>query len=350
MLKVGICGFGFMGQMHAGIYRKLAGVECVCVVETAPGALEILRTTYPEIRVYGSLELALAEEKLDAIDLCLPTWLHEEAGLQVIRAGIPLFCEKPLALTVASGRRLVDAAAGAGVPLMVGHCMRFWEEFGILNNFIQSGEAGLLKNLHLYRRTGRPSPDPEHWVNQEALCRGAALDLHIHDVDVLHWLLGVPASVRSCGVHQSSGWDSIATQYEYPGKLVTAEGGWDYPPGWPFRMGYMASFTGGVLEYDSRKGPGVGFYPLNGEARRIEGRGSDQADSFKGGGNISDMGAYYHQLAYFVDCLRKGRAIEINTGLQALQTLAIAEAEITSCESGGKSVCATLGNQQATLS
>lgn len=342
MLKVGICGFGFMGQMHAGIYSKLSGVEWVCVVETAPKALKVLRENHPEVRVYATLEDALAQERLDVVDLCLPTWLHEELGLRVIQAGISLFCEKPLALTVDSGRRLVDAAEGAGVSMMVGHCLRFWEEYCILNDFIRSGEAGALKSLHLYRRTGRPSADPEHWVNKEALCRGAALDLHIHDVDVLHWLLGVPESVRSCGVHCPSGWDSIATHYDYPGLQVTSEGSWDYPPGWPFRMGYVASFEGGVLEYDSRKGGGVDFHPMNGEPRRIEGRRQQGGDTFQGEGNISDMGAYHHELAYFIDCLSKGEPIRINTGRQALQTLAIAEAEIISCEQGGRPVGAKL--------
>ena len=75
---------------------------------------------------------------MDAVDICLPTDLHMRFALAAIGAGKHVFCEKPLALTKADGKKIAQAARQAGVFFQVGQCIRFWPEYMALEAFVMS--------------------------------------------------------------------------------------------------------------------------------------------------------------------------------------------------------------------
>ena len=202
-----------------------------------------------------------------------------------------MFCEKPIALTREDAAAMTDAAREAGRQLMVGHCIRFWPEYVELKRIVDSGEHGRLLSLSLGRRTGRPGYSIGDWVNKPERCLGAALDLHIHDTDFLLHLLGAPEAVVSQGLRDETGWSSIATQYVYGGRIVTAEGAWNYPANWGFQMRFSAVFERAVLDYDSRSGITLAAGDAGPTALPMP-----QHDG------------YHHELAYFFGCLEIGRA------------------------------------------
>jgi len=331
MQNVVIAGFGFMGGMHAQVYKLLEKATLVGVIdqdkETAQARLDGLGM---EARVYGTLEEALEKEAFTVLDICLPTDLHAEWAVKAAAAGKHLFCEKPLALKQDDGEMIAEAVEKAGVFVQVGHCIRFWPEYVALRDFIQSEEAGKLRSLSLQRRGGRPGYSVEDWLNDATRSGGAALDLHIHDTDFVLNLFGIPKAVRSKATVDYSGPSHIFTSYQYEDIVVEAEGGWNYPANWGFQMAFQAIFENGAVEYDSNAQPTLKITIGEEEGKPMPFEQPVSNDSSTGEGNIQSLGGYYNELAYFIDCVETDHAPEIATLLQARQSLNTTLEEIRS--------------------
>ena len=141
---------------------------------------------------------------------------------------------------------MVKAVRAAKIKFMVGHVIRFWPEYQLLKQYADEKPLGPLVSLAL-RRFGEMPTGWKGWFRKPALSGGAALDLHIHDVDYVLYLLGKPKGLDSVGAYRGGSWDQIATHYHYPGVGVTAEGGWwDAPE--PFEMAFRAVFAKGILQ------------------------------------------------------------------------------------------------------
>jgi predicted dehydrogenase len=332
-IRVALVGFGFMGQMHARIYQALPDVEIVGIADKFSGTADALAKLGIQAPVFASLPELLKAVDPTLVDVCLPTDLHAEAVIAAANAGKHVFCEKPFALDVPSAERALAAVEKAGVFLQVGQCIRFWPEYQALEKFIKSGRGGKLVSLFLQRRASRPSYSQEDWLNQPSRSGGAALDLHIHDTDFVLHLLGKPQAVQSVAHQQPNGaYDQMFTQYLYPDVAVTANGAWDYPAQWGFQMAFQAVFEKAVVEFDSQVSPSL-HLTEGAEPRQplaFEKPAVGKADN--SGGNVSDLGGYYNEIVYFIDRLRTGRAPEIATGQQALESLRTALAERQSAE------------------
>jgi predicted dehydrogenase len=332
-LRISLVGFGFMGQMHALVYRTLKAqgreVEISCVVDSFPETPQKMAELGIEAPCVASLEEALRSFDSNIVDICLPTDLHAAHIQTAAHAKKHIFCEKPLALTLEEAQSALDAVEKNKVVLQVGHCIRFWPEYQALREFVASKQAGPLRRLSLLRRAARPRYSRDGWLDDVARSKGAALDLHIHDTDFVLSLLGMPRGVHSLGRKEET---YLSTHYLYDDMTVTAEGGWDLPPCWGFQMAFQAVFANAVIDYDSLQSPTL---------RLTRGEEAPQALPFtkpeigsagKSSGNISDLGGYYNELAYFCDRLAAGQKPEIATGRQALESLRVTLAEIESAE------------------
>lgn len=335
MQRITIVGFGFMGTMHAQIYTQLPKAHIVAIVDLdRPKARRDLAKLGVQAPVYATLADALAKESVDVVDICLPTDLHAPFALEAIAAGKHVFCEKPLALNAADGRKLVSAANTAGVFFQVGQCMRFWPEYQALEAFCKSGKGGRLLSLSLQRRAGRPGYSIGDWLNDGERSGGASLDLHIHDTDFVHHLLGKPAAVTSVGTKDATGWSHIFTTYDFNDLAVTAEGGWNYPAGWGFQMAFQAVFEKAAVEFDSTASPTLHVTMNKGKKRALSFHSPRVAESKIGGGNLSSLGGYYNELAAFVRCLESNTAPRLATAAQAADSLITTLAEIRSAATG----------------
>jgi predicted dehydrogenase len=321
MQRILIAGFGFMGRKHAEVFHKIPEVSVVGVIDPRGEELrEDLRASdLGGIPVFGDLASAREQVDFSVVDICLPTDLHRELALQAFSVGKHVFCEKPIALTRDDAAAMTAAAHKADRQFMVGHCIRFWPEYVELKRLVESAEYGRLVSLSLCRRTGRPGYSVGDWVNNPDRCLGAALDLHIHDADFLLLLLGAPEAVVSQGLQDQTGWSSIATQYDYAGRIVTASGAWNYPENWGFQMSFTAVFERAVFEYDSRTG--LALTVADAEPTTL---------------SVLPGDGYDHELAYFVGCLERGEPVDISTGAQAAASLDLVLTEIESAKSGKK--------------
>lgn len=335
MKQIALVGFGFMGGMHAQVYRLLqkAGVAAIADanVEAARQRAGMLGLDVP---IFSTLEEMLAQTSCDAVDICLPTDLHKDAALQAMAAGKHVFCEKPLALSERDAEEMVARAETAGIIFQVGHCIRFWPEYAAFAEFLKSGRAGRLLSLTMQRRSGRVTGSAGNWILDEKRSLGAVLDLHIHDTDWVHHLLGAPLAVTSCGSREEFGWNHVFTHYHFDGVVVQAEGGWNYPAQWGFQMAFQAIFENGAVEYDSGAQPTLRATLGENQSAALPFSAPQAGSSAIEGGNISSLGGYYNELEYFIDCLERGVRPEISTGPQALRSLRTVLAEIESLKTG----------------
>ncbi len=325
-----------MGSMHAQIYAQLPAAHLVAAVDRREGvARSKLQKLGFSVPVYGTIEELLSKHpEITAVDICTPADAHEADALRALDAGKHLFCEKPLALTLESADRIIAGAAAAKTFAQVGHCIRFWPEYRALRDFVRAGLGGKLLSLGMQRQAGRPGYSDGDWLNQPSRSGGAALDLHIHDTDFAIALLGLPSAVTSRATFDYSGPAHIFTVYDYPEVAVCAEGGWNYPTRWGFRMAFQAVFEKACIDFDSSKAPTLSITWSDRAPELMPFAAPSAGQSSSGEGNISSLGGYYSELEHFVASIAAGRAPSDATLGDARTSLMVALTEIESARTG----------------
>src|SRR5438552_1700774 len=138
LMRVGVIGVGSMGQNHVRVYSEIADVVGSAGSDVKAGGVVWNRFNVS----YYTDSADLLKEELDAVSVCVPTEHHAKVALDVIRAGIPVLVEKPLAATVEEAKRIVDAAKTAGVTLAVGHIERHNPAIAAVKRHVQEGQYG----------------------------------------------------------------------------------------------------------------------------------------------------------------------------------------------------------------
>src|SRR3954467_4050771 len=121
-VRLAVIGSGIMGTNHARVATGLPGVALVAVLDPCQERSGKLAAAFGARVITDVRELP---GLVDAAVVATPTELHVPVALELIAAGIDVLVEKPIALDVESGQRLVDAANAAGRVLMIGHVERF---------------------------------------------------------------------------------------------------------------------------------------------------------------------------------------------------------------------------------
>ena len=147
---------------------------------------------------YTDLDAALALPGVDAVYISTTNELHMAQTIAAARAGKHVLCEKPMALNLDDARRMVDACAEAGVVLGINHHLRNAATHGKVRELIRAGEIG----QPLYCRVLHANYLPQHlrgWRIKVPESGGVTLDMFVHDVDTLRFLLdSEPRHVTAC--------------------------------------------------------------------------------------------------------------------------------------------------------
>ncbi len=334
MVKIAIAGMGFMGKMHLSVYSsKLPNAEVVALFDVRKEALDIrnldtggnIKTdarplNLSDIRKYTDFDTMLKEGGFDLVDICLPTYLHADISVRAMEAGYHVFCEKPLALTVEEGERIVNAVNKTKRLFSVGHCLRYWPAYINTKKLIDSGRFGKVRYAEFARFSEAPVWTAGGWVMDGKKSGNAALDLHIHDVDFISFFFGRPEGVFSRGVFEKDGSIShIATSYSYEDKVVQSTGGWICSDSFGFNMRALFVLELATIELDFSKKPVVTVYPQGGERYPLE---------------LPEGDGYYYELKSFVDSVEKGEPLNPVSAEDALESLRLCLREIESAGSG----------------
>ena len=333
-VKIGILGLGFMGKMHFDTYRRNKGakVEAICDIDPkkrsgdwsgiagnigAAGKKVDLRG----IKTYSRAEDMLADPGVQVVDITLPTYLHARYAVKAFKAGKHVICEKPLAINSREAERIVRAARKARRMLFTGHCIRYWPHYAVARQIVRSRKYGKVLSACFRRFSPRPTWSWSNWLLNSAKSGLAALDLHIHDADFVQYVFGKPAYVSASGSGlKGRGLDHITTAYGYGRNgeaLVSAEGGWEYTPGYPFNMSFTIAMQRATLNCPPDLN--MTLHPARGGAKKVSVPAGD---------------GYGHELADFVRCIARRKPSKVVTPESALRSVKLIEAEVKSVRTG----------------
>ncbi|MGD0572963.1 MAG: Gfo/Idh/MocA family oxidoreductase [Sedimentisphaerales bacterium] len=268
-VRVGIVGFGFMGRQHLHCYRGLRGVRVAAICDSDRARLkgsekiegnigdDDAALDLSDVALYADFEKMLAEQKLDAISITLPTFMHRDFTVKTLDAGAHVLCEKPMAMNVEQCEDMIAAAKTNKRILQIGHCIRFWPEYVKAKQIVDSGKYGDVLAASFRRVSTVPEWSWKNWLIHAKQSGGAIMDLHIHDADYIQYMFRLPEAVRSEGaIGPSGGFDYVTTQYVYKnGKVVSAEGGFVMSPDFKFEMSFVISLKKATISYDCRRTP-----------------------------------------------------------------------------------------------
>jgi myo-inositol 2-dehydrogenase/D-chiro-inositol 1-dehydrogenase len=182
-MRIGLIGLGRIGAFHAETLAALDTVDSLVVTDALP---EVTARVAAKVGAepVDSPEKLLASG-VDGVLVAAPTGLHAELTLAAVAAGIPTFCEKPLAATPAEAERVAAAVSAAGVPVHVGFPRRFDPAFLGARAAVVNGELGRLRTVR--STTLDPAPPPAAYI---AGSGGIFHDCAVHDFDAVRWVTG----------------------------------------------------------------------------------------------------------------------------------------------------------------
>jgi predicted dehydrogenase len=141
-VRVGIVGLGLVADSHIKAYQAHPDAQVVAVCDLDGARARKIAEQYGIARHYTSYDEMLADEEINTVDITTPTMLHARMSIAAAKAGKNILCEKPFCLTLEEGQAACDAAAAAGVSLMVGESYRFMTSIMKARELIDSGEIG----------------------------------------------------------------------------------------------------------------------------------------------------------------------------------------------------------------
>jgi myo-inositol 2-dehydrogenase/D-chiro-inositol 1-dehydrogenase len=185
-LNVAIIGAGRIGKVHAETLAfRVPEARAVAITDLNTETAQRVASRCGIPTVAGSVDEILADPLIKAVLICSSTDTHAELIVRAAQAGKHIFCEKPIAHSLAKIDAALAAAKQAGVKLQVGFNRRFDPNFARIRAAVASGEIGTPRLLHIISRD--PAPPPVAYVKVSG---GIFLDMTIHDFDMARFLIG----------------------------------------------------------------------------------------------------------------------------------------------------------------
>jgi predicted dehydrogenase len=234
-------GLGTMGTSHARAYKAIDGFDLVGLCTHKAAARRDLDAEFAGVPRFEDLPAALAALKPDAVAIAAYTEFHAPMALQALEAGAHVFCEKPLADTLAAAEKIVAAARAASRALLVGYILRVHPSW---TRFVEIGRTlgkPLVMRLNLNQQSSG-----SFWAVHKNLMRSTSpiVDCGVHYVDIMcQATRSRPVAVHAVGARLT---DEIApSMYNYGHLHIVFEDGsvgW-YEAGWGPMMSETAFFV-----------------------------------------------------------------------------------------------------------
>lgn len=315
-MRIGLIGTGRIGTFHAGVLERYREVGSLVVTDAEPARAVALADRIGATAAPGVDELFAWG--VDALVITAATAAHAELIGRAARAGLPVFCEKPIAVDLPGTLAALREVEGAGTVLQLGFQRRFDAGYVAAREAVRAGALGRLHTIRAL--TSDPAPPPAAYL---PLSGGLYRDCLVHDFDILRWVTGreiveVYATGSDAGpamFREAGDVDTAAVVLTLDdGTLATATATRCNGAGYDVRMELSGERDTVVVGLDDRtpiastepEGPPAAAKPWPGFLERF-------------------AAAYEAELVAFVDVVR-GERVNPCDGFEALAALRVAEA------------------------
>jgi predicted dehydrogenase len=322
-MRIGIAGTGRIGALHAAALAAHPDVRELVVHDA-----DTARAAQVADTVGGSVAASVPElfgARLDAVVIATATSAHADLIETASAAGVPVFCEKPVAPDAKRTQQVLEHVSASGVPVQVGFQRRFDRGYAAARGAVQAGDLGELRRVHLV--SADPAPPGAAYI---ATSGGIFRDLHIHDFDILRWVTGREvAEVYAAGANRGEAFFAAAGDADEcvtilvldDGTLATLQGSRYNGAGYDIRMEIAGTRATHVVGLSDRS-------PL---------RSAEPGVTFPAGAPWGPFWerfeqSYSAELHAFID-MAAGRRDSACTVADALQAFYVADAaELSRCE------------------
>lgn len=220
-IRLGIIGTCRRGALADNAHNPDAGVEIVAGADISNHQLERFTKRYDEkfkhkVNCYLDYREMLEKENLDGVFITSPDFCHEEQAVDALKAGVAVYLEKPLAISIEGCDRVLRTAYESKTKLMLGHNMRYMSFTNKMKEIIDSGMIGEVKAIwcrHFVSYGG--DAYFRDWHAERRLSNSLLLQKGAHDIDVIHWLAGA-YSARVSGFGSLSVYDKLPRRESEP--------------------------------------------------------------------------------------------------------------------------------------
>jgi len=318
-ITVCVAGCGGLGRREAQIVAGMEGVRLLGVCDVNQDSAESLAAELGGgVRAFGGHEEMLTATAPDAVLVVTPTFTHRQVTVDALQAGAHVFCEKPMAISLAECDAMLAAAEREHRTLAIGYVRRFMPNYREMKRRVEAGDLGAVRLVQSVRMGGRPPIGVGSW-RLEASKVGGLHSAYVHELDQMLWLGGPVSAVRAVANYgtfaDTDVEDSIWMALEFVNGAVGALGASQvYPVGW-YELG-----VGGTLGAMSiRRGTTeLTLRAHGGEAETV---------------TLESNDPFAEELGAFFDSLR-GAGEPPASGVDGRETLAVVEAAFRAARTG----------------
>ena len=324
MLKFGLLGAGAMGAAHTNGLASLKkdGVQYVAVCDVDEKKAQEFAKEHNIPKVYTDLAEMLKDPEVEVVDLCLPSHMHEKFTVMVCEAKKHILVEKPIAFEVAAAKRMYDAARQNGVRIMTAQVLRFWPEYMKIKELYDNGTLGKVKHIYA-ARLGQLPDWGGGWYSDPKKSGETMLNLTLHDIDFLHYMLGQPKTVYSAGVKDEHDcYNDVMNIFTWENGInAIVDGSLSMTPSYPFTMRMRVGGDKATVEFTYISGVNIGPDSTSELILYEEGKEKQKLE-------VPQNDGYGTEVLYFADCIERGAETECMTEksiLEVLRTIELAK-------------------------
>ncbi len=191
-LRVAVIGTGQRAYIAEHVASSPTSAAIVAAVDTTEIGRSRARQMFgDDLDVFDSHQALIAHGGVDAAIVTTPDWTHKEIAVDLLRAGIAVYLEKPLAITLDDADAVLQAAYESRTPLYVGHNFRHAAVVRLMHEIIERGEIGAVKSVWVRHFVGNGGDYYfKDWHADRSRVNTLLLQKASHDIDVVHFLAG----------------------------------------------------------------------------------------------------------------------------------------------------------------
>ena len=204
-VRAAVVGLGWPGMQHLKGYTIDPRSEVIAVCDLDEKRTQEVAKEHDIPNAYTNHLEMLDNKDIDAVSVCLPNFLHAPIAIDALNTGKHVLCEKPPARSTQEAREMADAAHQNSKTLMYALVQRFGGNSQKLKQLVQEGELGdvYFGKAAYVRRRGIPIGKGGWFVDKERSGGGALIDIGVHALDCVWWLMGSPRPVAVMGAAYS---------------------------------------------------------------------------------------------------------------------------------------------------